>query len=252
MQIGVSRNQPGGFMKRFLTTLITIVSATGALAQTPSIPIPPPAYESVSVSGTGRSTVTPDRFTFTVGVQTVANTVDDAVSQNSQRVAAVIAALKAAGAQDKDIQTANFNIWPQQDYQEGRLPRILGYQVTNSVTVRSSKVADAGKLLGIAIAAGVNTSSGINFEVSNPARGRDHGLRGAFDDAKAKATLLAQASGRTLGRVLTISEGVQMAPPQPYPVQRAMAMESRVANDVPVESGSQEQTYTVSVMFELR
>jgi uncharacterized protein YggE len=74
-------------------------------------------------------------------------------------------------------------------------------------------------------------------------------LRAAFDDAKAKATLLAQAAGRPLGRVLTISEGTYSAPPQPYPVQR-MAMEARA--DVPIESGTQEQTYTVSVTFELR
>jgi uncharacterized protein len=250
MQIGVSRNQPGGFMKRFLSILIILASATIAFAQTPSIPIPSP--ESVSVSGTGRSSVTPDRFTFTVGVQTVAPTVDDAVSQNNKRVASVIAALKAGGVKDADIQTSNFNIWPQQDYQEGRqLPRILGYQVTNSITVRSTKIADAGRLLGIAIGAGVNNATGINFENSDPARGRDSGLRAAFGDAKAKASLLAQAAGRTLGRVLTIHEGVQQMPPQPYPV-RAMAMESRAAADVPVESGTQEQTYTVSVTFELR
>ncbi|HYC58345.1 MAG TPA: SIMPL domain-containing protein [Thermoanaerobaculia bacterium] len=237
-------------MKRFLSTLILVASATAALAQ--PAPPPNPVMESVSVSGIGRSSVTPDRFTFTLGVQTVANTVDDAVSQNNKRVAAVIAALKAAGAQDKDIQTSNFNIWPQQNYREGQLPEILGYQVTNTVTVRSTKIADAGKLLGVAIAAGVNTSSGINFEVADPARGRDAGLRAAFDDARVKATLLAQAAGRSLGRVLSISEGIVQQPPQPYPVQRAMAMEARATADVPIESGSQEQTYTVSVVFELR
>jgi uncharacterized protein len=251
MQIGASRNQPGGFMKRFLFTLITIAGVSAAFAQPAPMPMPH-TMESVSVSGMGRSSVTPDRFSFTVGVQTVANTVDDAVAQNNKRVASVIAALKAAGAQDKDLQTSNFNIWPQQTYQEGKLPQILGYQVSNSITVRSPKVGDVGKLLGIAIGAGVNTSSGINFEVADPARGRDQGLRAAFDDAKANATLLAQASGRTLGRVLTINEGTQQTP-QPYPMQRAMAMEARVGNaDVPIESGTQEQTYTVSVTFELR
>jgi uncharacterized protein YggE len=237
-------------MKRFLTTLLLITAATGALAQTPSIPIPPP--ETISVSGTGRSSVAPDRFSVTVGVQTVAPTVDDAVAQNNKRVAAVIAALKAAGAQEKDIQTSNFNIWPQQDQQDGREPRITGYQVMNNVVVRSTKIADAGRLLGIAIGAGVNSSSGINFEVTDPARGRDQGLRSAFDDAKAKATLLAQAAGRTIGRVLMIGEGVQSAPPQPYPYQRMAAMEAKVGNDVPIEAGTQEQTYTVSVTFELR
>ncbi len=245
-------------MKRFLpATLIAAALATGAMAQETMHREPGPHMmaQSVSVNGTGRATVAPDRFTFSVGVQTVADTVDEAVSENNRRVAAVIAALKKAGATDADIQTGNFNIWPQQDYQEGRLPRILGYQVSNNINVRSTKVDTAGKLLGVAIAAGVNTSSGINFEVADPSRGRDEGLRKAFEDARAKAALLAQAAGRTLGPAILISEGVARMP-QPYPVdQRAMAMEARVGNvagDVPVEAGTQERTYNVTVTFELR
>lgn len=240
-------------MKRFLPTLLVLGIAAGAVAQpNPPAAAPNPTMpETITVSGVGRSSVTPDRFTFNVGVQTVANTVDDAVSQNNKRVAAVIAALKAAGARDEDIQTSNFNIWPQQDHQEGRLPRILGYQVTNSITIRSTKVADAGRLLGIAVNAGVNTSSGINFEVADPARGRDQGLKAAFDDARAKATLLARAAGRTLGPAITISEGVQYTPPQPYAMQRNMAAEMRVS-DVPVEAGSQELSFTVTVTFRLQ
>jgi len=238
-------------MKRFLFATL-LLAATAGLAQPVPAPPAPGPMETVTVSGTGRAIVTPDRFTFTVGVQTVAATVDDAVSENNRKVAAVIAALKKAGAQDKDIQTSQFTIYPQQDYQQGKLPRILGYQVSNSINVRSEKVGDAGRLLGVAVAAGVNNSSGINFEVSDPARGRDQGLKAAFDDARAKAALLAQAAGRTLGRAISISEGVRHEQP-PMPMQRTMAMEARVASaDVPVESGTQEVGYMVTVTFELR
>lgn len=241
-------------MKRFLPILLIALMATGLVAQQPAAAAGQPAWlQTITVSGTGKTIVTPDRFTFSVGVQTVGATIDEAVSQNNKRTAAVIAALKGAGARDEDIQTSNFNIWPQQDYQEGRLPRILGYQVTNNVTVRSSKIADAGRLLGVAIGAGVNTSSGINFEVADPARGREQGLRAAVDDARAKATLLARAAGRNLGQAIYIAEGVHQAPPQPYPMQRAMAMEARVANaDVPVESGTQELIHQVTVTYELQ
>ena len=240
-------------MKRFLPILLVVtVVGTAALAQTSQTPVTPQLVETVSVTGTGKVQLVPDRFTFSVGVQTMANTVDEAVAENNRRLAAVTAALKKAGAADKDIQTSNFNIWPQQDYQEGRLPRILGYQVSNNVTVRSEKIDQAGRLLGIAIAAGVNTSSGLQFQVSNPAAGREKGLRSAFDDARSKATLLAQAAGRTLGRAIVISEGMQHNPPA-QPMMRAMAMEARVANaDVPVEAGTEELSFTVSVTFELR
>lgn len=233
-------------MKRFLLSLITLLVATASFAQaTTTIDA---TANTVTVGGSGKATVTPDRFSFNVGVQTVADTVDKAVNENNAKVANVIRALKSAGARDADIQTSNFSIWPQQDYQEGRLPRIIGYQVSNNITVRSEKIAEAGKLLGVAVNAGVNTSSGINFEVSDRARGRDAGLRAAFDDARAKATLLAQAAGRTLGQALMIVEGGQVAPP-PYPMPRAMAMEAKVVSDVPVEAGSQDQQFSVTVTF---
>jgi uncharacterized protein YggE len=251
MRIDVSRNKPGGFMKRFLTIAAITAFSLAASAQQASMQRSSLPTESVTVSGNGRSVVAPDRFTFTVGVQTMGATVDAAVSENNKRTAAVIAALKAAGAKQEDIQTANFNIWPQQDYQEGRLPRILGYQVMNNVTVRSTKIADAGRLLGVAIGAGVNTSSGINFEVANPATGRDQGMRSAFEDARAKAAALASAAGRTLGRAFIISEGSQQYQPTPPPYARAMAMEAKAVSDVPVEAGTQEQMYTVTVTFEL-
>jgi uncharacterized protein len=237
-------------VKRFLLSLMLTAAATTAIAQAAQT-TPPMMPESITVTGSGKSTVAPDRFTFTLGVQTIAPTVDEAVNENNKKVAAAIAALKKAGAADKDIQTSQFNIWPQQDYQEGRLPRILGYQVSNNITVRSTKIADAGRLLGIALNNGVNTSSGINFEVSNPLTGREQGLRGAVDDARAKATLIAQAAGRTLGRAIVISEGTQVAPPSMPMYARAASMEAKVS-DVPVESGSQELSYTVTITYELR
>src|SRR4051812_5688190 len=123
-------------MKRILTVLSIALASASALAQ----PAMPPRDmmtwpETVTVTGTGKTSVTRDRFTFNVSVQTVAPTVDDAVNQNNAKVAAVIAALKKAGATDKEIRTSNFAIWPQQDYTQGKLPTILGYQVANSVTV---------------------------------------------------------------------------------------------------------------------
>ena len=232
-------------MKRFLT-LLPLFVAVSALAQMP----PPQPLETITVTGTGKAKLTPDRYSFNVGVQTIATTVDDAVRENNERVAAVIDALKKAGAAASEIRTSNFSIYPQQDYQQGRAPRITGYQINNSVTVTRDKVGDAGKLLTAAINAGVNTSSGLQFEVSDPTKGRNEGLRDAFDDAKSKATLLAKAAGRTLGRALTISEAGAEAPP---PIPRMTMMKGQAqGTEVPVESGMQELNYSVTVVFELR
>jgi uncharacterized protein len=233
-------------MKAFLP-LIFFAAAAAASAQSPA---PQPAFETVSVTGTGRATLVPDRFTFTVGVQTIAPTVDAAVAENNQRLANVLAAIKKGGATEKEIRTSNFSIWPQQTYEQGQTPRITGYQVTNNITVTRDRIADAGKLLQAAVNAGVNVSSGLQFQVSDPTRGRDAGMKAAVDDARAKAMVLAQAAGRTVGRALTISEGsTPVQPPRPYAMQ---AMAKADVGEVPVEAGTQEMTYTVSVVYELR
>lgn len=231
-------------MKSFL--VLTFIAAT-ALAQTPA-PLP----ETVTVSGTGHVTLQADRYTFVVGVQTQAAVVEDAVNQNNARISAVVAALKKAGAADADIRTSGFSIYPQQDYQQGHPPRILGYQVTNDITVTRKQASDAGRLLQAAINAGVNTASNLSFDVSDPRRGRDEGLRLAFDDARAKAAVLATAAGRTLSRAIVINEeGVQTPPPPRPRPQGPMVMKAEVS-EVPVESGVQEMTFSVTVTFELK
>ena len=242
-------------MKRFLVSLVAVIAAGSAFAQQPTTPRDPAPVDTISVTGTGHVSLTPDRYSFTATVQTMAPTVEEAVNDNNQKVATAIAALKAAGAKAEEIQTANFSIYPQQDYsqqQQGKPPRVIGYQVSNSVTVTRKQVSDAGRLLQAAISAGVNQTSGLTFSVSDPSRGRDDGLRAAFAEGHAKAALFATAAGRTLGPAIAISE-IGAMQPQPRPMMARTAMAAQVVSaEVPVESGTTELTFTVSVVFAMR
>ncbi|HVT45193.1 MAG TPA: SIMPL domain-containing protein [Thermoanaerobaculia bacterium] len=240
-------------MKKFWLPLLLIILLPDPLAaQTPPPPTPraPAPGDMISVSGVGKVTAAPDRVSFTVGVQTTAMNVEDAVRENNRRTAAVIAALKAAGANDQEIRTSSFSIFPQHEYQEGgRRPILVGYQVGNNVTVTRSTTADAGRLLQAAVNAGVNQASGLSLTVSDQTRHRDEGLRRAFEDARAKANVLARAAGRTVGAAISITEGGAAQPPIPY--GRTVAMEAQ-ASEVPVQPGVEELAYTVSVIFEMR
>jgi uncharacterized protein YggE len=208
----------------------------------------------ITVSGTGRVRVAPDRVMFNAGVETVAPSVDAAVRENNAKTQRVVDALKAAGAKAEEIQTSNFSIYPQYEYHEGgRKPTITGYQVNNTITVTRSKVDDAGRLLQAAITAGVNNASGLNFFVSDPARGRDEGLRKAFADARSKAQTLAAAAGRTLGAAIAIGEASASYPVPTPMVGRAMAMEaSKVGNEVPVQAGQEEVVFQINATFALQ
>lgn len=240
-------------MKSTFVFAALLVAATLS-AQTPPPPQPrePALVETISVTGTGDVMLTPDRVIFTVGVDTMAPVVADAVRQNNEKTTRIIAALKAAGATDRDIRTSNFSIFPQYEYVDRQRPRLTGYQVSNSITVTRNNPTEAGRLLQAAIDAGANTASGLTFTVSDQTRGREEGLKAAFGDARSKAQILAQAAGRTLGRAISITEG--SAPNYPIAkmgmvANRAMA---EAQMDVPVQGGTEELKFTVSVIFELR
>lgn len=232
---------------------VVLGGAAALHSQTPPGPVPREAAfaQTVSVTGTGRVTLTPDRATFNAGVQTVAPTLAAATQENGARMTAILNALKAAGATERDLRTTGLSIYPQQAQQgEGKPLRIVAYQVSNSVTVTKDDPAAAARLLEGAVNAGANAVSGVTFTVSDPARGRDTGLQAAFADAKAKADVLAKAAGRTTGRALAITEG-GAAQQMPVPMMR-MREQAMAMSAVPVESGTEEITFTVSVMFELQ
>ena len=222
--------------------------------QTPPGPVPREAatWQTVSVTGTGRVSLTPDRASFTVGVQTVAPSLAAATQENAARMTAIVAALRQAGATDRELRTTGLSIYPQQTSESGNKLRIVGYQVSNNVTVTRDDVATIAKLLEAAVQAGANTVSGVNCTVREPARGRDMGLQAAFAEAKAKAEILARAAGRTVGRALAITEGGAAMPPVPMPMYRRAEMAQAASYAAPVESGAEEIAFTVSVVFELQ
>jgi uncharacterized protein len=233
---------------------VVVIAATAG-AQTSAGPVPLPGasregalWQTISVSGVGHVTLTPDRGSFTAGVQTVGPTAAAAIQENATRMTAMLAALRRAGAGDRDLRTTGLSIYPQQGSQPGHAPKILGYQVSNNVTVTRDDPSTIGKLLEAAADAGANSVSGVSFTVSDPARGREAGLQAAFADARAKAEVLARAAGRTAGRALAIMEGEGTPPPMPM-FRRGAELSMQAST--PVESGTEEVTFTVSVVFEL-
>jgi uncharacterized protein YggE len=242
----------GSLNKTALIALIAL-SIAPLYAQTSAVPeLRPTAPDTISVTGTGKVTGVADQVMFTAGVETAAPTVEDAANQNNATTAKLIAALKKAGATDKEIRTSNFQVFPQYENVDNRRPRVIGFQVTNSVTVSRRNPTEAGKLLTVALQNGANQVSGLSFTISDQTALRNRGLQLAFEDARAKAQLLATSAGRSIGRAVTISEGTQpmFQPPQPM-YGKVAAMEARVS-DVPVEQGSEELSFSVSVMFEMK
>lgn len=204
------------------------------------------AVNTLSVTGTGEIAVAPDMATIRTGVESEAGTAREALDANNMAIAAVIAALKDAGIEARDIQTSGFNVQPryQRADRNSDQPerKIIGYTVSNTVMVAVRDLDTLGGVLDAVVGAGGNRIGGIAFLVSDADKRLDEARTLAIKDATRKARLYAEAAGVSLDGIVSISEGGGF---QPFPRQEAMMMRDAAVSAVPIETG--EQTLSVSV-----
>ena len=222
--------------------------AAPAFAQ-PMMHQPPITGTRLDVTAEGEVRRKPDIAEITAGVMTQATTASQAMRDNSQRMAAVIGALKKAGIAERDIQTASINLNPQYRYAENQPPQLVGYQASNQVRVRFREVARAGSVLDALVSQGANQINGPSFTLDNPDSALDEARTAAITKARQRADLYASATGLKVKRILAISEGGQGGPPPPMPVMRAMA--AKESADTAIEPGENRISVSVNVTFEL-
>lgn len=205
----------------------------------------------VSLTGHGEVRSTPDIAFVTSGVTTQGATAAEALAANTKAMTGLFAALKDAGIESKDIQTSNFSVQPRYDFSNGQAPKLVGYDVSNNVTVKLRRVDTLGALLDKMVQSGSNQISGISFDVSKPEEAMDEARKLATQDATRKAKLYAQAMGIELGNVMQISEGSSTMP-QPVPFVRGAAMMKADAAPVPVAAGEQTLAADVNIIWEIK
>lgn len=221
--------------KRVLLSAFVIAAAALAL---PALA----AEKLVTVTGQGTIAVAPDSAVIRIGVTSQGKTAKEASNTNAKQMTAVMAAIKNSGIAERDIQTSRLSLQPQYE-NKGGVTRLLGFRVTNQLTVKIRDIGQLPAILDRAIAAGANEMSGIEFVVSEQSKLLDQARDAAIADAHRKAALYAHAAGAKLGRVVAITEEGAPAPPRPLAAMRASA--------VPVAPGEQTLRATVAVSYEL-
>lgn len=234
------------------TQTATATEATETPTETPTAGEQPSQTQlrTVTVIGVGRTTATPDIARVILGVDAVQSTLSPAVTEVNSKTADIIAAVKAAGIEAKDIQTAGFSIFPQQNFGPDGPGPITGYRVSNTVRVTIRNLDQVASLLDVAINAGANNVQGLTFTIDNPAPVEAEARVQAVADARAKADALAREAGAAVGRVFSISEVITGSPiPLPSPIL-ASAADAR-GGGVSIESGSQDVFVQIQVVYEL-
>ena len=228
--------------------------ATPAVAQTPA-----PAPPVVVASGEHRIKVAPDQAWSTVSLQT-----RDAKAPEARRLAAaamttVTAALRQSGLPADAIQTIGFALQPEYEYVNGR-QRMKGFLVTNQVQVRIDDVSKVADVLDAVGSLTLPTSStvtiaGLRFDLKNRASVQRDALRGAVEDAMARAKAMAAGAGLALGRTLRIEEGVNQVMPrfnEPMMMSRTEGGGGGAQIETPIEPADIEIRAQVNLTIEIK
>jgi hypothetical protein len=211
---------------------------------------PPP--RTMTVSGQGEVKAAPDEAVLSAGVVTQARSAAAALAANSRAMNGVFDALKRIGITDKSVQTSDFSVTAQyQTDQHGNTTqKIIGYQVSNNVTVVVDDLGKLGSAIDALVTSGANSMGDIAFTFRDPKQLLTEARAEAVKDALQRANTYASAAGVMLGPITSIGENGDIAP---RPMMRKM-MTMSAANDLatPVAAGEDSITAGVSITFEIR
>lgn len=203
---------------------------------------------SVSVQAEARRV--PDIAILSAGVVTQAADANAALRANAEEMTKVVAAIKAAGIAERDIQTSGVNLNPQYRYTENQPPAITGYQASNNVNLTVRNIGKLGKILDALVATGANQINGPSFDVDDKESAYDEARRSAIDKAQKRAEMYAKTLGMRVRRIVSISEGGGYGPPRPMPMM-AMARMEKAQADTPISPGESSLSVNLDVVFEL-
>ena len=252
-------------------------SAAVSIASSPPVTVPRsplasgPAYSSllqtsnaqvgIWVTGEGTVALEPDLVLLNIGVETTGESVSEARDEAATAMDAVVAALRARGVEDRDIQTRFFNISPEYEFQEvidlrrRTTQRVLvGYRVSNSATIKIRDLNSVGSIIDEVATAGGDTIriDGIRFTVEDPQPFMAQLREAAVTDALTKAQQFASLTGVSVGRLVFISESGGRAP-APRAFQETAVFASAASAPATVVSGGElELRMTVQVVFDIQ
>ena len=234
----------------WLALALSAVAPTAVAAQTVQGPVPAFAGTRLEVSATGEATRVPDVAIVSAGVVTRQPTATAAIQGNAAQMERVLAALKRAGIEERDIQTSSINLNPEYRYQENRAPELVGYTASNQVSIHFRDIENTGKILDALVAQGANQINGPTLTIDKPEAALDEARLKALANGRARAEIYARALGKRVARIVSISESGGSSPiPPPMPVM----MEARAqAADSKIMPGEQKLQVSLSIVFDLQ
>ncbi len=181
---------------------------------------PPPARNGqhhkshlIKVTGEGELAIPPDSASVNLGVITEKKELSAAQQQNSEEVTKVITALLALGIPQKQLQTFDYRIESEYDFDQGK-QLFRGYKITHLLQVKIEDLALVGKVVDTAVQNGANYVSNVQFTAKNKESFYLQALALALNNAIEKAKTIATTLNVTLLPTPSlVAEGVRTVQP---------------------------------------
>ena len=237
------------------TTLVTfcavLVLSALAIAQSPTLnPLP----NTIFVGAEGKFETAPDTALIQFNISAQADSAKDAYDQAAKQAEATRQVLRANGIDPKSAEIGFFAVNPQYDWKNPK-HKVIGYQVTTSVSLKLKDFSKIGPVTGQLADASVGESQTLSYKLESTEEAKSKAVADAYKRARASAQSLANASGRTLGELtyasVDTSENIRVIAPLQH---RAMAMGTTAAPAPTAEFSPQNVTVTahVNAMFLLK
>jgi uncharacterized protein len=236
--------------------VLALVLAVGfqAVSAQDNPPVTPAAgypNNTITVSGLGTASGTPDIAYIELGVETVDPELAAAYEQAGETMQAVTGALVGVGIAAEDIRTSNVSIFPQDDFdpQTGQ-PSGRSFHVNNTLRVTVRDITQVEQVISAGIEAGANTIYNFYFGIDDTTALEQQARLDAIENARGRADALAAALGLTVGDPIVIAEGTAGGGQQPRPFGGGGGGFDAM-NSLPISPGSLDVNVVVTITYSI-
>jgi uncharacterized protein YggE len=204
----------------------------------------------ITVTGFGKARANPDRATVNVGVIVAEEDITHAVDESNEIIARITDAVRGFGVEKADIQTTNFSIWAEEQWnrETGLREEERLYRVESSLQINVNDTEKIGRILESSIASGANNVYGLNFGIQDPSNLAAEARVRALDDARQRAKHIAQELGVTLGEV---QRAVDISGASVMPFFESTGYDMGGGGAPPISEGSMTVAVSMEVTFEI-
>jgi uncharacterized protein YggE len=209
----------------------------------------------IFVGADGKFETAPDTALIQFNISAQADSAKDAYEQAAKQAEATRQVMRANGIDPKSAEIGFFSVNPQYDWKNPKR-RLIGYQVTTSVSLKLKDFTKIGPITQQLADASVGDSQSLSYTLDSTEDAKSKAVADAYRRARASAQSLANASGRTLGELsyatVDTFENIRMAMPMQH---RGMAMAMKAEGAAPTEEFSPQNvtvTAHVNAMFILK